>query len=244
MRINLSFLLIAVLFIFSCGKKKPVVSTYAGNGAMAYKDGKSTDASFSNLMGLALDAKGNVYVADSRNNLIRKISPDGMVTTLAGSGSIGSADGKAGAASFFNPVAITADKNGNVYVADTHNSLIRKIGPDGTVTTLAGRPVAKNKRPIFDNPMAITTDAAGNIFIADWIHDQVREISPDGKVTTVAGSGDPGAKDGKGMAASFYLPEGIAADDKGNLYVSDTYNNLIRKVDKEWGGYHIVSRKT
>lgn len=233
MRINLSFLLIAVLFIFSCGKKKPVVSTFAGNGAMAYKDGKSTDASFSNLMGLALDGNGNVYVADSRNNLIRKISPDGMVTTLAGSGAIGSADGKGTAASFFNPVAITADKNGNVYVADTHNSLIRKISSDRTVTTLAGRPVAKDKRPIFDNPMAITTDAAGNVFIADWIHDQIREISPDGKVTTVAGSGDPGAKDGKGLAASFYLPEGIAVDDKGNLYVSDTYNNLIRKINKD-----------
>jgi len=233
MKKPLLFLLIAMSFIFACGKKRPVVTTFAGNGAMAYKDGKGADASFSNLMGLALDAAGDVYVADSRNNLIRKISPDGVVTTLAGSGVVGSADGKGTAASFFYPVAITADKNGNVYVADTHNSLIRKISPDGTVTTLAGRPEAKNKRPIFDNPMAITTDAAGNVFIADWINDQIRKISPRGEVTTVAGSGAPGAKDGKGLAATFYLPEGIAADDKGNLYVSDTYNNLIRKINKD-----------
>src|ERR1017187_7098786 len=122
---NLSFLLITMLFIIACGNKKGhlIVTTFAGTGAMGSKDGKSTEASFSNLMGLALDANGNVFVADSRNNLIRKISPDGIVTTLAGSGAAGSADGKGAAASFFNPTAVAADKSGNVYIADTHNSL-------------------------------------------------------------------------------------------------------------------------
>jgi sugar lactone lactonase YvrE len=239
MKKNLLFLLITILFIMACGDKKSrqIVTTFAGNGAMGSKDGESTEASFSNLMGLALDAKGNVYVADSRNNLIRKISSDGIVTTLAGSGAAGSADGKGVAASFFNPAAVAADKSGNVYVADTHNSLVRKIGPDGLVTTLAGKwPVGVKPRndgtAVFDNPMGLTVDAAGNVYVADWIHDQIRKISPDGKVTTVAGSGNPGAKDGPGSSATFYLPEGIAVDGNGNLYVSDTYNNLIRKISK------------
>lgn len=240
MKIYLSILSIAVLFIAACGKKKQhlIVTTYAGTGVMGSTNGPADKASFSNLMGLAVDTKGIVYVADSRNNLIRKISPDGMVTTLAGSGAAGSADGKASSASFFFPVAVAADNRGNVYVADTHNSLIRKISPDGNVSTLAGKwPAGLKPRndgtAVFDNPMGIAADATGNVFVADWIHDQVRKISLDGKITTVAGDGTPGAKNGPAASATFYLPEAIAIDAAGNIYVSDTYNNMIRKISKD-----------
>ena len=239
MRKSVALLSIALIFTISCKKQNHLtVSTVAGSGLMGSADGNATEASFSNPMGLCLDEKGNIYVADSRNNKIRKVGPDGEVTTIAGSGAVGSADGKGAVASFFSPVAVAVGKRGNVYVADTHNSLVRKINGEGVVTTFAGRlPVGtdpkKPIRPVFDNPMSIITDAAGNVYIADWIHDKVRKITQDGKITTIAGTGDPGAKDGPCMSATFYLPEGIAADKRGNLYVSDTYNNMIRKISKD-----------
>ncbi|MBB3054652.1 NHL repeat-containing protein [Mucilaginibacter gotjawali] len=239
MKKNLLFLSAAIAFAMACNKNKNIeVTTYAGSGAIGAVNGKLTEASFSNLMGLAIDSGGNIYVADSRNNMIRKISADGVVSTLAGSGSQGSADGKGVAASFFFPAALTVDAHGVVYVADTHNSLIRKITPDGIVTTLAGRPDAVTKdHPEalvrFDNPYGIAVDRNGNVFVSDWDKDQVKKVSPDGKVSVYAGTGDRGLKDGPAGNASFYLPEGIALDQKGNLYVADTYNNLIRKISPD-----------
>jgi len=215
-----------------------MVSTFAGSGSPGAVNGKAEDASFSNLMDVAADSAGNIYVADSRNNLIRKVSADGSVTTLAGSGEQGSGDGKGPAASFFFPAALAADANGTVYVADTHNSMIRKISPDGTVTTIAGRltpDVAKYRDTVIklDNPYGIAVDKAGNVFVADWERDMIKKISPDGKVTAFAGNSEKGAKDGQGSAATFFLPEGLALDAAGNLYVADCYNNMIRKITPE-----------
>jgi sugar lactone lactonase YvrE len=236
MKNPLPFLLIAMLFTIACGKKKEhlVVTTFAGTGLMGSANGPCNRASFSNLTGLALDNKGNIYVADSHNNLIRKINSDGEVTTVAGSGAAGSVDGKGAAASFFNPVALTVDKKGNVYVADKQNNLIRKISPDGTVITIAGRWEKDEnnggKFRLFDYPTGIAADSSGNIYVTDSFHDKIRKIGTDGKIITLAGNGTPGSKDGIGTSASFYVPGGVAADSKGNLYVSDTYNNLIRKI--------------
>ncbi|MDR3696852.1 NHL repeat-containing protein [Mucilaginibacter sp.] len=236
MKKNLLFLCAATAFAMACNKNKSIsVTTYAGSGAIGGVNGKSTEASFSNLMGLAIDSAGNMYVADSRNNLIRKISAEGIVTTIAGSGNQGSADGKGIAASFFFPAALAVDGQGIVYVADTHNSMIRKITPDGNVTTLAGRPDAETMdhpeaMVRFDNPYGIAIDKDGNVFVSDWDKDQIKKVSPDGKVSVYAGTGERGLKDGPAGTASFYLPEGIALDQKGNLYVADTYNNLIRKI--------------
>lgn len=229
-------LLIAGASLIACNNKSgTTVSTFAGNGTLGAVNGTAEKASFSNLMDVAADSAGNIYVADSRNNLIRKVSPDGVVTTLAGSGKQGSEDGKGISASFFFPAALTADANGVVYVADTHNSLIRKISPDGTVITIAGRltPEAAKYRDTvikLDNPYGIAVDDKGNVFVADWERDMIKKISPDGKMTAFAGNGEKGAKDGQGAAATFYLPEGLALDHTGNLYVADCYNNMIRKI--------------
>lgn len=238
MKKNLLFLLAAMCSVAACNRKNDSagVTTFAGSGAMSFANGKGTDATFSNPMGLAIDSAGNIYVADSRNDRIRKVDAEGMVTTLAGSGKDGSEDGKGTSASFFFPVAVAAGANGNVYVADTHNSLIRKIAPDGTVTTLAGRnqPVKKDLSDSLqklDNPYGIAVGKDGTVYFTDWAKDLVCKITPDGKLSEVAGDGAPGAADGKGHAASFYLPEGIAVDDHNNLYVADCYNNTIRKVD-------------
>ncbi len=235
MKKSLSFLLPVLLLAVACGKKDrhPVVTTFAGTGLMGSIDGTGTVASFSNLMGVTVDTGGNVYVADSHNNLIRKITRDGVVTTLAGSGAVGSADGKGAAASFFNPAGVAADKSGNIFVADTHNNLIRKISPDGVVTTIAGRRAgsADTSSVKFDGPAGIAVDTTGNLYATDWANDMIRKISPAGIVTNIAGSGKPGSMDGTGSAASFYLPWGIAVDAHNNVYVADSYNNMIRKIN-------------
>jgi sugar lactone lactonase YvrE len=225
----------AMPFISACRHSGPVVSTYAGNGSLGAVNGKAGEASFSNLMAVAADSAGNLYVADSRNNMIRKVSADGIVTTLAGSGKVGAEDGKGSAASFFFPTALTVDQHGVVYVADTHNNMIRKITPDGQVSTIAGRLNAQTENhpaalSRFDNPYGIAVDKNGNVFVADWDKDEIKKIDTAGKVTLFAGSGNPGSRDGVGAASSFYLPEGIAFDQKGNLFVADTYNNRIRKI--------------
>jgi sugar lactone lactonase YvrE len=243
-------LFFCILICSACQKKNkyPSVTTFAGSGVMGSANARGTAASFSNMMGLAIDTSGNIYVADSRNNLIRKISPQGDVTTLAGTGVVGSVDGRGDSASFFYPMAVAVDKNGNVYVADTHNGLIRRISPDGFVTTLAGKRVYHNvpgKDTIvrFDNPAGIAVDGAGYVYVADWANDLIRKISPNGEVYTIAGNGKPGSKDGTGFSASFYLPGGIALDATGNIYIADTYNNMIRKISPDGSVKTLAGKK-
>jgi len=228
---------IICIYIVACNQNSRVVSvsTLAGNGSMGNQNGALRQASFSNPMAVAADKGGNVYVADSRNNLIRKINHNGVVSTYAGSGLEGSADGPARTASFFYPQGIAVDKKGNVYVADTHNSLIRKISPDGMVSTIAGRRAdqfgrGRDSSVRLDNPSGIAVDEDGNVYIADWANDLIRKINSGGKLTIVAGNGNPGSQNGQDTAASFYLPWGIAVDPQKNLYITDSYNNMIRKV--------------
>jgi serine/threonine-protein kinase len=232
-----TLLFFGVLLIYGCVSKNDYlkVTTLAGTGAMGAVNGWGTSASFSNMMGIAADNFGNLYVADSRNNMIRKINVDGVVTTLAGCGIAGSSDGKGDIASFFYPEGVAVDKKGNLYVADTHNGLIRRISPDGFVTTLAGQRIYHTIPGMdtvvrFDNPAGIAVDSSGNVYVADCGNDLIRKISPDGKVQNIAGNGKRGVNDGVGSIASFYLPGGIALDSIGNIYVADTYNNMIRKI--------------
>jgi sugar lactone lactonase YvrE len=212
------------------------VSTLAGSGATGKANGQGTAASFNDPVGVVVDANGAVYVADTGNHLIRKIDASGNVTTLAGSGAAGSANGQGTAASFDFPNRIAIDKSGIVYVADSGNSLIRKIDTSGHVTTLAGSGVpgsanGQGTAASFNFPTGIAVDASGNLYVADAGNNLIRKIDTSGNVTTLAGSGAAGAANGVGTAASFNAARGIAVDAGGNVYVADTSNNLIRKID-------------
>jgi uncharacterized repeat protein (TIGR01451 family) len=216
-----------------------VVTTFAGTAAVfGSADGAGSAAQFNHPYGVAADKAGNVYVADTNNSTIRKVTSAGVVTTLAGTaGVVGSADGTGGAAQFYHPYGVAVDGSGNVYVADTNNYTVRKITPAGVVTTLAG--LAGNYGYIngtgsdarFGNLFGIAADTTGNVYVADFNGHTVRKITPAGVVTTQAGvPGLPGTTDGMGSAAHFYYPRGIATDSTKNLYVTDQYNHIIRKI--------------
>jgi len=216
-----------------------VVSTFAGQtGSSGARDGAGAIARFSDPEDVACDAAGNIYVADAGNFTIRRISPDGQVSTLAGeAGSSGSADGTGNAARFAFPTGVACDAAGNVYVADRENCTIRRVTPAGVVTTVAGKAGSWGSRDghasaaRFNGPEGIDCDAAGNLFVAEFGNSTIRRITPAGRVTTVAGkAGSIGCVDGRGSAARFNRPTGIACDAGGNLYVADHLNNMIRKV--------------
>jgi len=158
-----------------------MVTTLAGSGAEGSSNGNGTSASFSYPYGVAVDTSGNVYVSDSSNELIRKITPAGVVTTLAGNGLRGYANGTGTAASFFGPTGIAVDTSGNVYVADNGNHSIRKITPAGAVTTLAGRGVSGSANGTgtaarFRGPFGLVLDSSDNIYIADTENKIIRKI--------------------------------------------------------------------
>ena len=214
-----------------------VVTTLAGSGSSGAMDGTGTAASFNWPTGPAMDVSGNVYVADAQNNEIRKITPAGVVTTLAGSTSSGWLDGQGTAAGFTDPAGVAVDASGNIYVADAGNGEIRKISPTGTVSTLAGS-VFNNSGSTngsgadasFWGPAGVAVDASGNVYVADSGNNEIRKVSPAGAVITLAGSGSQGSADGSGTVASFNDPEGVAVDASGNVYVADFANNKIRKI--------------
>jgi streptogramin lyase len=235
-----------------------VVTTLAGlvhSGGSA--DGTGDAARFGSIygdgpLGVAVDHSGNVYVADTFNNTIRKVTPAALVTTLAGlAGGSGSADGTASAARFRAPHGVAVDSAGNVYVADTENDTIRKVTPTGVVTTLAGLAQRNaNGDPVggsedgtgsdarFWNPFGVAVDSAGNVYVADFLNNTIRKVTPAGVVTTLAGlaqldaNGNPvhASTDGTGNGARFWYPGGVAVDGAGNAYVADTFNFTIRKV--------------
>ncbi len=217
-----------------------IVTTIAGSaGVIGGTDGTGAAARFNLPAGITVDTNGNLYVADQSNHTIRKITPAGVVTTLAGSaGMTGRTDGAGAGARFNGPTGITIDVNGNLYVADQFNYAIRKITPAGMVTTLAGSNAGilgstdgTGSMAQFNYPTGITVDASGNLYVADKFNHAIRKITPAGVVSTLAGSaGTPGSTDGTGSAAQFNLPTDITADANGNLYVADSINHTIRKI--------------
>ncbi len=219
-----------------------VVTTLAGSATApaGSDDGTGSAARFHSPTGLATDSGGNVYVADSVSGTIRKITPAGEVTTLAGSAKArsGSKDGTGDAARFRSPTALATDSDGSIYVADSDYDTIRKITPAGVVTTLAGSPSpigsadGTGSAARFNSPVALAADSAGNVYVADQRNDTIRKITPAGVVTTLAGSpgNAGGSADGTGSAARFFTPAGVATDSDGNVYVADQFNNSIRKI--------------
>lgn len=259
------------------------VSTLAGSSE-GFADGIGSSAAFNTPSGLAIDSSGNLYVADTGNNRIRKITPEGLVTTLAGDGTPGYRDGPAHEARFNGPVSVAVDARNHVYVADTYNDRIRMVTPDGQVTTLAGGETAGYQdgealTALFDTPCAVMALLSGDVVIADTGNKRIRkltkdkqvitltlstpegeavnelsspvglastfdgflyvteedrgrvlQIAPDGKIRPVAGVGS-GFNDGDGQSrARFNQPTGVTVDAHGALYIADSANYLIRKV--------------
>lgn len=213
-------------------------TTLAGSAPIGSADGVGAQARFSSPGGVALDANGNVFVADSGNDTIRKITPAGVVTTFAGlAGVQGSADGTGTNALFNRPHSVAVDTNGNLFVADTSNHTIRMITPAGVVTTLAGMALVPGSidgtgtNAQFSFPSGVAVDVSGNAYVADQANDLIRKITPAGVVTTLAGKPSrPGSADGTNNTAQFYFPAGIGLDPAGNLFVADSVNKTIRKV--------------
>jgi hypothetical protein len=216
-----------------------VTSTFAGTaGSCGSADGTGPDARFQGAGGVATDSAGHVYVADTWNSTVRKITATGVTTTFAGTAcSSGSDDGTGPAARFYDPYGIAVDSSMNVYVADTRNHTIRKITPEGVTTTLAGTAGSSGSNDgtghaaRFDFPEGVATDSAGNVYVGDSGNHTIRKITPTGVTTTLAGTaGSSGSIDGAGAAARFYYPAGVATDSAGNVYVADYYNQTIRKI--------------
>lgn len=213
------------------------VTTIAGDGLPGMSNGSGRRTRFADPFGVVLDEAGNLYVADGGdNNSIRKIGLDGVSTTLAGAVE-GYAEGLGKAASFNTPSGLAVDWAGNLYVADTGNNAIRKITPDGKVSTLAGDGLAGDRdgrgaAARFNGPIGVAVDGDGVVYVTDTYNDRIRRIAPNGDVTTIAGGSRAGKADGPAAQALFDLPTGLAVAANGDLYIADTGNHAIRKLDK------------
>lgn len=234
MDINL-FKHITILYIimFCANIHAQTVSTFAGSGNIGTTNGIGTAAEFNFPMGLSLDDNGNLYVTDRYNNIIRKITPTSVVSTIAGSGLVGSLEGAGTSASFHEPMYSTVDNLGNVYVADVQNYKIRKITPAGIVSTFAGSGTPGVSNGIgtaasFYSIKGIEADQFGNVFVIDG--NTIRKITPASVVSTLAGSGVYNTLDGVGLSAEFSSPIDMVIDVIGNIFVTETNTNNIRKI--------------
>lgn len=212
-----------------------LVSTPAGGTNSGYADGVGSAAYFTRPGGVAMDHEGNVFVADTLNCRIRRITPAGLVTTLAGTSFPGYADGTGSMAVFYAPYSVAVDHPNTIVVADSYNHSIRKVTLDGVVTTLAGTNAGgyadgTGYEARFFRPQGVAVDGGGNVFVADTYNHCIRHITPAGVVTTLAGSTNAGYADGTGSAARFYRPQGVAVDSAGNVFVADAYNHCIRQI--------------
>ena len=220
-----------------------IIATFAGGGTEGFggDGGSATDAQLLLPVGIALDGAGNLLIADSNNNRVRRVTPAGIISTVAGNGAagFGGDGGTAVAAQLFLPYGVAMDVAGNLFIADTANNRVRKVTPDGIISIVAGNGtegsfgdggLATFAELFF--PAGVAVDRAGNLLIADTGNNRIRKVTPDGFITTVAGNGTAGFSGDAGAATSaqLTLPNAIAVDSAGNLFIADTGNNCIRKV--------------
>lgn len=238
---------IAIDCVPIAGRAPYSVSTFAGDDGQTWVDGVGASARFGDMRAIAMDIAGNMYVQETNGQRLRKVSSQGVVTTLAGDGTSGFVDGPGASArfgssvntgfqaNFYSAQSLATDRAGNVYVADHKNHAVRKITPSGMVTTLAGNGVAgfvdgEGGAARFKIPTGVAVDAAGNVFVADQGNHAIRKISPLGVVSTLAGDGVAGLVDGAAATARFSHPSGLTLDASGNVLVADTLNHAVRKL--------------
>jgi len=224
-----------------------IITTIAGNGSLDYTGdgGLATEASFRLIKGIVIDSAGNLYIADSSSNTIRKVDSAGIITTIAGhDGSSGySGDGGLATEAVLNsPTGVSVDSLGNLYIADTNNHCIRKVDTAGIITTIAGHDGSSGysgdgglaREAVLNSPIGVSVDSLGNLYIADRNNHCIRKVDTAGIITTIAGhDGSSGYSGDGGLAREAVLdsPQGVSVDSLGNLYIADTNNHCIRKVD-------------
>ena len=220
------------------------ITTVAGNGLQGFSGdgGAASAASLNQPLGVAVDASGNLYIADRANHRIRKVDTSGVITTVAGDGTsaYGGDGGPAVAASLYNPTGVAVDAAGNLYIADSGNQRIRRVDTAGIITTVAGTGSANfsgDGGPAtaarLNQPFAVALDSTGNLYVADQLNQRVRKVDTAGIITTVAGNGSTlfGGDGGAATGASLWEPSGVAVDAAGNLYIADNRHHRIRRVD-------------
>jgi sugar lactone lactonase YvrE len=233
-------LLVGIMLVaaIASGQELPIW-TMAGNGASGSTNGFGSNARFNHPMAVAADAGGNIFVADAENELIRKITPGGLVSAFAGAAGVsGFTDGASNTARFYGPQGIAVAGDGSVYVADSANHLIRKLNAAGAATTLAGSAGAANSldgaggSARFFHPESVAVGPDANIYVADTLNHTIRKITPAGQVSTLSGlAGNAGSVDGTNNRPRFNRPGGIAVDGGTNIFVADTFNHTIREIN-------------
>ena len=211
----------------------------AGTGqAGAPTPGPATSSNLNNPFGVAVDASGDIFISDSSNNVIEKVTPDGTLSIVAGTGQLGTpVPGPATSSNLFTPQGIAVDTSGNLYIADHYNQVIEKVTPDGTLSIVAG--TGQRGTPVpgpatssnLHDPEGLAVDAVGNLFIADSGNQMIEKVTPDGTLSIIAGSGDFDAPTpGPATSSGFKYPFGVAPDSSGNVYIADFINDVVEKV--------------
>lgn len=234
---------IFVAMSIGCSAQTGIITTMAGNGTVGFSGdgGQATAAQLTNPTGVAVDSVGNVYIAEPGTHRIRKVSPAGVISTVAGNGTPGySGDGGLAIAAQLNfPTGVAVDFAGNLYVVDTANERIRKVTPEGVISTVAGNGTAgfsgdggPATAAQLDTLDGVAVDSTGNLYIADSFNFRIRKVTAAGVINTVAGNGTPGFSGDGGPATAAQLgnPTGVAVDSAGNLYFSDVHFHRVRKV--------------